>query len=107
MAVQISYKNKISKKNTYNLVLFVDETFNISSLKKHISTKEYALISDLVKTKDIKKKIVAFDISSKKKLILVSLKKKITISEVENLGAVFYDKFKNDKINHCVINSDY
>ncbi|WP_440908133.1 leucyl aminopeptidase [Candidatus Pelagibacter sp.] len=106
MAVQISYKNKISKKNTYNLVLFVNETFNISSLKKHISTKEYALISDLVKTKDIKKKIVAFDISSKKKIILVSLKNKITISEVENLGAVFYDKFKNDKINHFVINSD-
>ena len=44
-------------------------------------------------------KILAFDISSKKKIILVSLKKKITNSEAENLGANFYDQFKTNKIN--------
>ena len=67
MPVQISYKSKILNNNPFNLVLFVDENFNISSLKKHISKSEYLLISDLIKTRDIKKKIVFFDISSKKK----------------------------------------
>ena len=70
MSVKIIYKNKISKKNPHNLVLFVDEKFTISSLKKHISSSEFALISDLIKTRDEKNKIVAFDISSKKKIIL-------------------------------------
>ena len=37
MAVQINYKNNASKKVSSNLVLFVDEKFNINSLKKHIS----------------------------------------------------------------------
>ena len=75
MTVKIIYKNKISKKNPHNLVLFVDEKFNISSIKKHTSSSEFALIADLIKTRDEKKKIVAIDVSSKKKIILVSIKK--------------------------------
>ena len=67
MPVQISYKSKILNNNPFNLVLFINEKFNISSLKKHISNSEYVLISDLIKTRDIKKKIVFFDIISKKK----------------------------------------
>jgi len=74
MSVQITYKNNISNKNAHNLVLFVDEKFDISKIKKHISTKDYNVISDLIKNRDTKKKIVAFDISSKKKIILVSIK---------------------------------
>ena len=53
-------------------------------------------ISNLIKTKDEKKKILAFDINSKKKLILISLKKYLN-SEVEKLGAKFYDQFKDTK----------
>ena len=75
MTVEITYKNKVSNKNPYNLVLFVDENFNISSLRKHISNSDYILISDLVKIRDENKKLLSFDISSKKKIILVSLKK--------------------------------
>ena len=40
MSIQINYKNKGSKKPTANLVLFVDEKFNINSLKKFISNTE-------------------------------------------------------------------
>ena len=106
MPVQISYKSKILNNNPFNLVLFIDEKFNISSLKKHISNPEYVLISDLIKTRDIKKKIVFFDISSKKKIILVSLKKNLTTTEVENLGASFFDQFKDSKVNNFRINSE-
>ena len=99
MSVQIIYKNKKLKKKNDNLVLFIDEKFNISGLKKHISSSEYNFILDLIKKRDEKKKILAFDISSKKKIILVSLKKNISNSELENLGANFYDQFKGNKIN--------
>ena len=44
-------------------------------LKKYISHSEQSYISDLLKTKDIKKKIQFFDINSKRKIILISLKK--------------------------------
>ena len=106
MTVQINYKNSSSKKNSSNLVLFVDEKFNINGLKKHILSSDYNYISDLIKKRDEKKKILDFDISSKKKIILVSLKKNISNSEVENLGANFYDQFKSKKINEFNLDSD-
>ena len=106
MSVIIKYKNSNSKKNSSNLVLFVDEKFNISSLKKHILGSEYSFIYDLLKTKDNKKKILTFDINSKKKIILVSSKKNPTNSTIENLGAKFYDLFKDSKLNDFSINSD-
>ena len=75
MSVQIYYKNSITKKNVANSVLFVDEKFNISSLKKHILSNEYSFIADLIKSRNLKKKILTFDLSSKQKIILVSIKK--------------------------------
>ena len=106
MTVQITYKNNINKKNSLSLVLFVDEKFNISALKNHISNSDYAFISDLIKIRDPKKKILAFEISSKKKIILVSLKKNISSSDVEKLGASFYDQFKDSNISKFNLNSD-
>ncbi len=106
MPIQIYYKNKISIKNPSNLVLFVDEKFSSSPLKKYVSNTEYSFVSDLIKTKDLKKNIASFDLSSKKKIILVSIKKNYTNSEIENLGAKFYDQFKNSKISNFYINSN-
>ena len=56
MSVTINYNKNLSKKNSSNIVLFLDENFNISGLKNHISGPEYSFIADLIKTKDIKKK---------------------------------------------------
>ena len=74
MSIKISYKNNQSKTSS-NLVLFVDEKFSVLNLKKHISGQEYSFIIDLIKTKDKKKNIIIFDVSSKRKIILVSSKK--------------------------------
>mgnify|MGYP007000199310 CR=1 len=41
MTVQINYKNLSSKIKSTNLVLFVDEKYNIKGLKKHISKYEF------------------------------------------------------------------
>ena len=49
MTVQINYNSSRSKKDSTNLVLFVDEKFNISGLKKHILNSEFSYISDLLK----------------------------------------------------------
>ena len=80
MSIEINYKNNMSKSNSSNVVLFIDQKFNILGLKKHILKSDYLFISDLQKTKDNKKKIHIFDVNSKKKIILVSLKNKISNS---------------------------
>ena len=67
MSVEINYKSILSKKNSENHVLFVDDTLNISGLKKYISNKEHSFISDLLRVSDNKSKIFFYDISSKKK----------------------------------------
>ena len=106
MSVIINYKASFFKKNSPNIILFSDENFNISGLKKNILNSDYSFISDLIKTKDKKDKILSFDISSKRKIILVSLKKNIKNFEIENLGAKFYDLFKENKQNEYNLNSD-
>ena len=69
MTVQINYKKNNPSKSTSNLVLFVDEKFNISRLKKNISNSEFSYISDLLKNSDLKKDLLVFEINSKKKNI--------------------------------------
>ena len=106
MTITINYKNNVPKKDSFNLVLFVDEKFNISSLKKYVLSSEYSYIFDILKTNDLKKKIISFDINSRKKIVLVSLKKNLTSSNVENLGAKFYNLLKDIKQTEYCINSD-
>ena len=106
MNIKINFKKQVFNKSSENLILFVDENFNISSLKKNISNSDYSYISDLLKTRDSKKKIITFDINSKRKIILVSLKRNVTNSEVENLGADCYKIIKELKKSNFFINSD-
>ena len=97
MSITINYKNKSLKNNSSNLVLFTDKKFDLAKLKKHISSFEYSFISDLLKTRELDKKILVFDLNSKRRIILVSLEKNLTSSEVENLGAKFYELSKDNK----------
>ena len=106
MNIKINFKKQVFNKSSENLILFVDENFNISSLKKNISNSDYSYISDLLKTRDSKKKIITFDINSKRKIILVSLKRNVTNSEVENLGADCFKIIKELKKSNFFINSD-
>jgi len=106
MSIQINYKNSNQKKPAANLVLFTDEKFNISSLKKHISAVEFSYISDLLKTSDLKKNLLFFEINSKKTIFLVSIKKDLKTSDVESLGAKFYSYINYDRKNDYFVNSD-
>ena len=97
MSIKINYKNKGPKNPAANLVLFVEEKFNINSLKKFISNTEYNYIFELLKTNDLKQNILVFEINSKKSIFLVSVKKDITASDIENLGAKFHKHINYEK----------
>ena len=106
MSVKINYKLGNLKNFSGNIVLFVDENFNILPLKKYISKQEHSFIFDLLKISNKKQKIISYDISSKKAITLVSFNKNLKDVEAENLGANFFDQFKNSKQNIFSINSD-
>ncbi len=101
MSIKINFKNPKLKKTSANLVIFVDEKFNTKNLKKYISNTELSYITDLLKTCDLSKNLFVFELSSKKKIVLISIKKNIKNSDVENLGAEFYGRVNYGK------NSDY
>jgi len=106
MTIQINYKTSNSKKVSSNLVLFVDEKFNISRLKDYISNSEFSYISELLKNSDLKKDLLVFEINSQKSIFLASIKKDIKTSDIENLGAKFYSYINYDKKNEYYVNSD-
>ena len=106
MSIQINYKNSNSQKFPTNLILFTDENFNISALKKYVSGEELSYISDLLKTSDLKKNSLFFKISSKKTIFLVSIKKDLKTSDIESLGAKFHSHINYDKKNDYFVNSD-
>ena len=106
MSIQINYKNSSNKKTNSNIILFVNEKFDLKNIKKQLSDKEYTFIADLIKTKDLNKKIIPFDLNSKKKIILIAFKKDISNLEVEKLGAKFYDYFKDLKQNEYYLDTD-
>ena len=106
MSIQINYKNKGQKNPSGNLVLFVNENFNIVTLKKHISNNEYLYISDLLKTSNLKKDLLFFEVNSKKTIFLISIKKDLKISNIESLGAKFHSYINYEKKKDYFINSD-
>ena len=57
MNIKVNFKKQDLSKSSANLILFTDEKFSITGLKKHISHSEYSYISDLLDKKDNKKKL--------------------------------------------------
>ena len=106
MSIKINYSNKAISKSSANYVLFTDEKFNINNLKKYISNTEFSYINDLLKTNDLKKKIFVFELNSKKKIVLISIKKNLKSFDIENLGAEFYRRINYGKNSEYFINSD-
>jgi len=106
MSIKISFKKSKLERTSANLVLFVDERFDIKPIKKYISSLEYSYISDLLKTSDLKKKLLVFNLTSKKKIVLVSIKKNIKNSEIENLGAELYGIINLRKNSEYFINTE-
>ena len=60
MTVNINYSNKSLNETSSNIVLFVNEKFNIDNIKKYVTDNELYYIKDLLKTSDLKKKLLVF-----------------------------------------------
>ena len=67
MSVKITYSKQAIRKFSINLVLFCNDKFYISGLKKYLTISEYSYISDLLKSNDLKKNLLVFEVNSKKK----------------------------------------
>ncbi len=106
MTIKINYLKKTNIKTASNIVLFVNDRFNILNLKKHISSKEFIYIKDLLATSDLKKNIFVFEVNSKRKIILISIKNDLKTSQIENLGAEFYVRINYGKNSEYSISSD-
>ena len=106
MTVKINYINKNTKQTSTNIILFVNEKFDIKSLKKYISNSEFSYIYDLLKTSDLKKNMFVFEINSKRKIVLIKIKNNLKDSDIENLGAEFYGRINYGKNSDYFLNSD-
>ena len=106
MTLLLNYKNVVSKKNSANVIHLVDEKFNILNLKQYTNNSEYSFLNDLLKTSDIKKEMLSFEINSKKTIILVSLKKNLSNTGAEKLGAKLYSYIKEKIKSNYSINTN-
>ena len=106
MSVEISYKRTTLKQYQANLVLFTNEKFSTTNLKKYLLKSELSYINDLLNTSDFKKNLFVFEIGSKKKIILISIKKNLKNSDAENLGAEFYGRINHGKSNEYNLIAD-
>jgi len=100
MSIKIKYINKINKSNKLNYTLFVNEKFELSSIKQFLNQDEIKYINLLIKNKNIKKNILYFDLNERKSVILIN--KNFKISE-ENLGAEFYSFIKENSFKNVIL----
>ena len=105
MSLKINYLTTL-KRPSSNMVLFADEKYRINKLKKHLNNEEFSYINDLLKNSDLKKNLLVFELSSKKKIILISIKEKLKTADIESLGAEFYGRINLGKSSEYFIISD-
>ena len=106
MSIEISYSKKTTSSASANLILFTNDKFDTSNLKRYLSGSDFAYINDILKTSDLKKNLFIFEVSSKKKIILVSIKNNIKTSDIENLGAELFGRINFGKNSDYFVNSD-
>ena len=106
MTVKIEYSKKAFSQSSSNLVVFSNDEFKNRDFKKHLSNSEFEYINELLKTSDLKKNLFIFEINSKKKIVLVSIKNNLKLSDIESLGAEFFERVNYGKNSEFHIISD-
>ena len=92
MSVQVVYKNKAKSSNSGVIALFVEDKFQLKNARSFLSKNETSYVEKILKNKkNTKENIISFNINEKTTLILISIKKDLKGSDVENLGAEFYN----------------
>ena len=100
MNIKLNSIKKINKNQPVNLVLFVENKFKNNSLNTLLSKEELIYTKEILKKKKIDKKIITFDLNSKKSIILINVDQEVN---EENLGADFFNFLKENSFNDIVI----
>ena len=106
MSIKINYLKKSNNKISSNIVLFTNDKFKINSLKKYLTNKEFDYVNEILKTSDVKKNILIYELTSKKKIVLISVKNNLKTSDIEKLGAEFFGQINFGKNSEYFIISD-
>ena len=79
MSLKINYLKTKSKPSS-NLALFTNEKYKINKLRRYLTNHEFSFISDLLKTSDLKKNLLVFELNSKKKNLTLT-QSQITLTQ--------------------------
>ena len=96
MTVKINYLKNTNLNSQSNNVFFVKDKFEVNSLKFFFSSNELEKIKKIIKKKNTKKNIIAFELDINKVVILVKAR---TNQTHEMLGAEFYSFIKQNNLN--------
>ena len=106
MTIKINYPKGTAHNSLRNLVLFTNGKLKLQNLKNFLTNTEFSYVSDLVKAHDPEKNLLIFDLSSKKKVVLILIKDNLKISDMENLGAELFKKLNHGKNSEYNLISD-
>ena len=99
MSLKVTFKKNIVENKIKNYVLFSDENFKVFNLNKTSLNKDSGTINKIIQNNRIKEKnFLGFNINSNQKIIILKLRNKLSSTEIEKLGAKFYDYIKNNHI---------
>lgn len=104
MSIKINYSNYSKDKTTNVYTLFTKENFNTKYIVTFFSNSEITYIQNILKKRDLKKKILSFDLNSKTKIILIDIKNNLELSDIEYMGAEFFTFIKSNNIKELSIN---
>ena len=103
MSVQVLYKKKGTNKSVKNFVYFINQKKKLSKLNYFISKNDVSFISSVLKKNHSNKKILSFDLNQNQKVILILINENLNPSEIEYLGADFYNFVKLNVINNFTL----
>ena len=106
MSLKIQLVNKLNKKNFKDLAIFISDDFNVKKLDKNLSATDLRILNNYFRLKK-KENIKILSLSDDKRVILININSSEDSPNVENLGAEFYEKIKNNKITNLTIDSSY
>ena len=113
MSIKISIKKNLKDKQVKNYVLFCNDDYKIYGLNNlSIKAEKKTLYKSILTNKSKDKKLIFFDINPNQKVILIKIQDKFNQTDIENIGAQFYDFIKSNLILNSVffdknINDNY
>ena len=99
MSIKISIKKNYNDKLIKNLVLFCDEKYKIFGLSQLSINNQKKIINQSVLSNNLKdKKFLSFNINPNQKIILIKIKNKFNQTDIEKIGAKFFNFIKSNSI---------